>query len=223
VFISILIFKLKVNYKKNIKLISLDGNIGAGKSTLLNNLQEYINKNNIKNIIIIKEPVDIWESTGILKKFYEDKKKYAGMFQLFVLETLIEKLKNAIDNIHDNNNYYIITERSLESTRWVFAQMLYNDGNISEEEMNSYTYVYNMPINSKYLPDSIIYLNTPPDICNQRIIKRGRPGENIEISYLEKCNLYYKKMINNAINKKNKVLEINNNQLNKEIISFIIN
>jgi deoxyadenosine/deoxycytidine kinase len=236
----VVIYKyIKINSNKNIlpkyKIISLDGNIGAGKTTLLNMLKRYITNMNIKNIHIIKEPVDLWERTGILEKFYKDKNKIGAFFQLFVLETLIDALRSKINELTGKYNmHYIITERSIESTRWVFAQMLYDDGIISKEEMKCYFYVYDSSENKKFIPLSIIYLNTPPEICAERIIKRSRGGENsINDIYLQKTNNYYINMISSIkenIKEKNKqpLLEINYNEydINNEeccnkIIQFI--
>jgi len=192
--------------QKDVLIISIEGNIGAGKSTLLKHFKEFINKNNIKNISIVEEPVNIWIQTGILKKFYLEKDKYAGFFQLFVLETLKQAIKNCINNYKYNNRQIIITERSLNSTRHVFAQMLYNNKEISDEEYSSYLYVYNN-VNTKYLPTKIIYLNTDYITCHHRAIQRNRDGEDtISIEYLKECDEYHKKMINNN---KIPVLELN--------------
>jgi deoxyadenosine/deoxycytidine kinase len=211
-------------------VISLDGNIGAGKSTLLKKLDYYIKSfyKYSNEISIISEPVHIWEQTGILKEFYNDKKKYAGGFQYFVLNTLINELQLEMNKYKEAKLHIIITERSLESTRWVFAKMLYDDGFINEIEMNMYLYLYNL-IDNKYLPNATIYLNTKYDICNDRIEKRNRDGEsNISIEYLQKCDYYYNNMINS--NKK-PVLAINgdisnefdneDNQMCEQIIRFI--
>jgi deoxyadenosine/deoxycytidine kinase len=227
-------------FRKNattVKIISFEGGIGAGKSTILSQVKEYINKNKINNVFIIKEPVDLWERTGILSKFYSDQNKYSGFFQLFVLQTLVDVLRNQINEClrkKKHNTIYIITERSIESTKWVFAQMLYDDKIITEEEMKCYIYVHGMLENKKYSPRAIIYLNTPPDVCRQRIMNRNRNGENnIENTYLEKCEYYYKKMVN-FYKENKKVLEIeytecdNSNKYNsnkeqniKKIIEFI--
>lgn len=213
------------NCKKKYKIISLDGNIGAGKSTLLKIINEYIIKYNIKNISIVEEPVNVWESTGILKKFYENKKQNAGFFQLFVLETLVHAIQDKLNklNILYNNTHIIITERSLDSTKWVFAQMLYDDGEIPYEIMESYLYVYNK-IDKSYLPSATIYLNTPPEICNERIIKRNRDGEIISNEYLIRCDNYYKNMIKEIKNREmfnskvSSVLEIDGIGTNSDII-----
>lgn len=215
------------NLKKKYKIISLDGNIGAGKSTLLKIINEYIIKYNIKNISIVEEPVNVWESTGILKKFYENKKQNAGFFQLFVLETLVHAIQDKLDTLNadafSNNTHIIITERSLDSTKWVFAQMLYDDGEIPYEIMKSYLYVYNK-INKSYLPSATIYLNTSPEICNERIIKRNRDGEIISNEYLIRCDNYYKNMIKEIKNRErfnskvSSVLEIDGDVTNSDII-----
>jgi len=213
---------------KKIKIISLDGNIGAGKSTLLKNLKKYIDSHNIQNISILYEPVHIWEETGILNAFYNNKERYAGGFQYFVLNTLINSLNDEI-NKYTNSNHIIITERSLESTRWVFAQMLYDDQFINKIEMNNYLHLYSK-INAKYFPTATIYLDVVPKICEERIIKRDRSGEsNISIKYLERCNQYYNNMnisslnpifkINGNINLENQIID----GLCKSIIYFIQN
>lgn len=231
-FLSIFIHWQFGSCKKKYKIISLDGNIGAGKSTLLKILNEYIIKYDIKNISIVEEPVNVWESTGILKKFYENKSQNAGVFQLFVLETLVHAIQDKLEKLSTlhNNMHIIITERSLDSTKWVFAQMLYDDGEISDEIMNSYLYVYNK-MNKSYLPSATIYLTTPPDICNERIIKRNRDGEIISNEYLIKCDKYYKNMIKEIKNrerfnsKSSSVLEIdgcaNDDIICKQILNFI--
>lgn len=208
--IALISYFMLLKKKPNVIIISLEGGIGAGKSTILSQMNEYINKKKIDNVFIIKEPVDLWARSGILSKFYSNQNKYAGFFQLFVLETLIDVLRNKINEClrKKHKTIYIITERSIESTKWVFAQMLYEDKIITEEEMKCYMYVYGMIENKKYSPRAIIYLNTPPEVCRQRIINRNRNGENnIELGYLEKCEYYYKKMVN-FYKENKKVLEI---------------
>jgi deoxyadenosine/deoxycytidine kinase len=230
IFIAIFAVLYFILLKKNtnVIIISFEGGIGAGKSTILSKIKEYVNKHKMDNIFIIKEPVDLWERTGILSSFYLNQNKYSGFFQLFVLETLVDVLRNKINECLRKKKYktiYIITERSIESTKWVFAQMLYDDKIITEAEMKCYIYVYGMLEYKKYSPKAIIYLNTPPGVCKQRIIHRNRDGENnIESNYLEKCEFYYKKMIN-FYKENKKVLELEYNNTDekncKDIIDFI--
>ena len=49
--------------------------------------------------------------------------------------------------------------------------------------------------------DKVIYVDTEPEICNERIIKRSRQGEsNIPLEYLKKCDLYHIKMLDKSLN-----------------------
>ena len=59
----------------------------------------------------------------------------------------------------------------------------------------------------------IIYTKTSPEICLDRINKRARHGENINLNYLQNCHLYHEIWLNNEINfmDKNLILEINGN------------
>ena len=107
------------------KIISIEGNIGSGKSTILKSLKKHLCNNN--NIIFIQEPVDQWENikdkegNTILKKFYENQKEYSFAFQMMAYISRLSVLKIAIEN---NPEAIIITERCLNTDRFVFAKML---------------------------------------------------------------------------------------------------
>jgi deoxycitidine kinase/deoxyguanosine kinase len=108
-------------------IISIEGNIGSGKSTLFEKLKIHFANN--KNIIFVREPVDIWESiqdengTTILEKFYQDQIKYSFSFQIMAYISRINLLK---ETIKQNPGVTIITERSLYTDKMVFAKMLYD-------------------------------------------------------------------------------------------------
>jgi len=179
------------------QLVSIEGNIGGGKSTLLKKMREKYSDN--KNVVFVDEPVDDWESikdeNGItmLELFYQDQNTHAFAFQMMAFISRLSKLKNAIEK---NSNAIIITERSLYTDKMVFAQMLRDSKNIRHEHHQIYlkwfeTFAIDYPINK------IIYVNTPPNICYERISKRSRNGEsNIPLDYLEKCHAYHNNMIN---------------------------
>ena len=44
----------------------------------------------------------------------------------------------------------------------------------------------------------IIYVKANPEICDGRVKKRGRSGENIPLEYLQKCHTYHEKWLNNV-------------------------
>ena len=171
--------------KQNNIIVSIEGNIGSGKSTLLANLQEYFK--NYTKIIFLKEPVDEWESitdengTSMLKLFYQDQKQHSFSFQMMALITRMKLLKETIKN---NPDSIIITERSLYTDKMVFAKMLYDSKNIEIQNYKIYLNLFEI-FAFDYKIDHIIYVNTSPEICYERIAKRSRDGEsNISLEYL---------------------------------------
>ena len=178
------------------KIISIDGNIGSGKSTLLSNLRKHYENN--ENVRFVKEPVDEWETikdkqgTTILEKFYSDQAKYAFSFQMMAYISRLAILKEEIKN---NPNAIFITERSLFTDKFVFAKMLFDSDNIELINYKIYlkwfdTFASDFPINK------IIYVNTDPEVCHQRIVKRSRTGEsNIPLEYLQNCHKYHTNML----------------------------
>jgi deoxyadenosine/deoxycytidine kinase len=188
-----------INSDLNYTIISIEGNIGSGKTTLLQNLKnEY---NNTSQVIFLKEPVDEWnnikDSNGItiLEKFYLDQEKYAFAFQMMAYISRLNLLCENLKNLDSSKKYIIITERSLNTDRFVFAKMLFESGKMEDVYYQIYlnwfdTFSKNLPINK------IIYVKVDPDICYNRVKKRSREGEKtISLDYLIKCSKYHDDMI----------------------------
>jgi deoxyadenosine/deoxycytidine kinase len=181
------------------KIISIDGNIGSGKSTLLNILKTQLVEN--ENVIFLREPVDIWESivdengTNIIEKFYEDQSKYAFSFQLIAYISRLALLKEAVEK---NPDKIIITERSLFTDKYVFAKMLYDSEKIEHINYKIYLQFFDTFVKD-YGVDKILYIKADPEKCSERILKRGRSGEqNIPLEYLRECDTYHNEMIDHA-------------------------
>ena len=184
------------------KLVSIEGNIGAGKTTFVHQLQNHFQNNN--EIIFITEPVDIWENikdnknVSILEKFYNNPNKYAFSFQIMAYVTRLNLISKAI--VDNPQCKLIITERSLDADRNVFAKMLYDDGLIEDINYNIYLQFYNS-YKEKYNSSGIIYINADPAICDVRINKRNRSGEeSVKLTYLEKCGEYHNLWIHSQSN-----------------------
>lgn len=178
------------------KIISIDGNIGSGKSTLLEILKKDFADN--KNIVFLREPVDIWESitdesgTNILEKFYEDQTKYSFSFQMIAYISRLALLKEAVEQ---NPDKIIITERSLFTDKYVFAKMLHDSGKIELINYKIYLQFFDTFVKD-YGVDKILYVKTDPEKCSERITKRSRSGEsNIPLEYLRECDKYHDDMI----------------------------
>lgn len=168
-------------------LITLDGNIGAGKSTLLEAI-----RTNIPSVTVIPEPVGEWLSMtnekgeSLLSLFYSDKKRWAYTFQnCAILTRLMDTMKIIKEYQADlTKPHVIITERSVLTDRYVFAEMLHKQGIIDQLEWNLYLKWFNhfaadLPVKG------IIHLATSAITSKDRIGIRGRTGEeSIPIEYL---------------------------------------
>lgn len=184
------------------RIFSIEGNIGSGKSTLLENLKKEFSNN--KNIIFMKEPVDEWEEVRdvagntMLQKFYADQEKYSFPFQMMAYISRLNLLKTTVEK---NSGAIIISERSLYTDKFVFAKMLYESGKIEDVNYQIYNkwfdaFVKDFPIYG------VIYVETDPEICHERITKRSRLGEsNIPLDYLKSCHSYHTNMLNRNFQK----------------------
>ena len=210
-------------------IISIEGNIGAGKTTIVQELHKRFQ--NKKNIIFVKEPVDIWETITdndgetILQKFYAEPSKYAFQFQVMALTTRLTLIRDTIRN--NPNCDMLICERSIDADKEIFAKMLHDDGLITDLDYKIYCLMANEHAKDFNVAGHI-YINADADVCFKRIHKRSRDGEaGIELSYLEKCKKYHDEWLgkyerwdcNNNTTNSTKVLDL----LTNEDASYIDN
>ena len=113
------------------------------------------------------------------------------------------KEKQEMDKNKDkkqNNNYIIITERSLYTDKMVFAKMLYDNGKIEDVNYQIYLNWFDT-FSSEFPVHKVIYVKASPEKCYERITKRSREGEeNIPLEYLTACSLYHDNMLDKSIN-----------------------
>lgn len=193
------------------KIISIEGNIGSGKSTFMKKLKE---NNKDKRVLFLDEPVEEWntikdiDGKNIIEKYYSNQEKYAFSFQMMAYISRLTLLKRAFES---KKYEIIITERSLYTDKNVFCKMLYDDGLINLIEYKIYNKWFDeftdLLQNIHY-----VYLKTEPNIANERILKRSRKGETIDIKYLFRCNDYH----NNWLKKEKRVIVIDANKENDE-------
>ena len=182
-------------------IISLDGNIGAGKSTLLSEI-----RNRIHDIHLVDEPVGQWtslknnEGKSLLELFYEDKRRYAYTFQNCAILTRLKNIKDAVENLDPTLKHpqVILTERSVLTDKYVFAEMLRDEGYMDMLEWDLYDSWFNI-FSKQYPVNGIIYLSTSSTTSKDRIKIRNRHGEeNIDLEYLNKLDQQHKKWIDNT-------------------------
>jgi deoxyadenosine/deoxycytidine kinase len=177
-------------------LISIEGNIATGKSTVF----EYIKTLNLP-IYFVDEPVSEWlqikdkNNINALQCFYQDQKRNSFCFQILAY---ITRLKKLMDAIKENPNSIIITERCIETDKYVFAKMLYEADNINSIEWETYNYWYNCFSDISKV-DLILYIVTEPEECYKRINTRNRTEEvNISLDYLKQCHIKHEDWLNST-------------------------
>jgi len=175
---------VSVPNEKPTRIISLDGNIGVGKTTLLNLIKE-----RFPELVVVEEPVDVWttlkdaEGKNLLELFYKDKQRWAFSFQQAAMLSRLLLLQKAV--LEAKPGQIILSERSVLTDRFVFAEMLYRAGDLTELEWTLYQHWY-QAFGSMLPMAGILYINTSVDTALIRIQSRGRLGEGeISKEYLQ--------------------------------------
>lgn len=155
------------------RLITIAGNIGAGKSSLARVLAQDLEAH---------LALERFSDNPFLAKAHEDPMRWSMHSQLWFLLSFTQTGQ-------DLHNYpgLVIQDRSLIEAFEVFAR-LYNDhGLMSDDEFHLLEVIYNQSLNKIRHPDLMLFLDTPPELCYQRICLRNRQAEStIEIDFLEK-------------------------------------
>ena len=214
-------------YNEYFTIVSIEGNIGSGKSTLLERLRSEYKDN--KYIRFLREPVDEWEKikdkdgNTMLQKFYANQAEYSFAFQMMAyisrltiirenVRDIMNALKHDIESGKTPKKYIMITERSLYTDKYVFAKMLYDQGMIEDVKYQIYLnwfdeFAKDFPVND------VIYVNTDPKKCYERIHKRARVGEEvIPLTYLESCHQYHNEFLDETTGVKTNQLVLDGNQ-----------
>ncbi len=191
-------------------LISIEGGIGGGKTTLMEQLRTMYPEWHF-----IDEPLDTWtalkneEGEDLLTVFYKDINRWAYTFQNCALLSRAQNIKKAIDRWLAECEYseearrrnVFVTERCLETDFNVFAQMLREDGKLNGIEWDLYKQWYRM-LEGTCAVNALVYVDTPPDVCDLRIKKRARDGEgSISTDYLRNLHKYHEQWMDRTCHK----------------------
>lgn len=179
--------------------IAIEGNIAAGKSTFISILQKISENDPNCNWYVQPEPLAKWtgekdnkKGSNLLENFYKNPKRWAYTFEAY---TFMTRMKQALDADREvqsemknvdvdltNSNFSSITffERSVYSSRLVFAENCYEAGDLSSIEWSIYCDWSNYLIKKvKQLKlDGLIYLRCDPKVCAARMKKRNRSEES---------------------------------------------
>ena len=156
--------------------VSIEGNSGSGKSSVLAALATAL-----PDCPVFTEPVDEW--TDLLDIFYASPAEWGLAFSLKVLLSFREPAKRDM----------CLIERSPLACRHVFSQLLYNDGSLTQHEWDLFKEYFDL---LAWTPDVIVYIETPVDLCMERIQVRGRAAEkSLDAEYLNRVEHQYTNML----------------------------
>lgn len=203
----------------SVVIVSIEANIAAGKTTLIENLLKKDHHNVIFHLV--PEPVDTWKKIMIgncdaLTKFYNDMHGTALPFQLIALLTRkqlfdleYEKAKKIAEET--GKKVILISERTILSDKHIFARMLHESGFINESGIVAYN-MWNEHFAKELPVDKIVYINTSPAVCYERVHFRNRGGEEtISFDYLNTCHQAHQRFYDEIItNMDHKIIDTSN-------------
>ncbi len=166
------------------KFIAIAGNIGVGKSTLVKMLSAEMKWDPFY------EPVN---ENPYLADFYQNMSAWAFHSQVFFLTHRLRAHFNLAQ--HPNS---VVQDRSVYEDAEIFAQNLYQQGNMIERDYKTYRELYETSAQFLPPPDLVIYLRASASTLMNRINSRGRDYERkITTEYLQNLNDLYETWIEN--------------------------
>lgn len=187
-------------------IITIDGNIGCCKTSILN----YFHKN-YKTAIDI-EPIESW--TEYLKSMYDsDNSTYNFQIKVWIDRCWIQEKSNVI----------VLMERSPYFIKNVFVEKAFEDKTINEDEYNN-IHKLHKTTDELWQPNAYIYLRSDPEMCYNRIKKRGRESEkNIKLEYIKRIHQLHEEKYKDAVeNNKNIIVIDAENKSIPDICSEIV-
>jgi len=154
------------------RFLIIEGEIAAGKSTMARLAASVLAAQGLK-VVVIPEPVEVWERTGILRQFYKDPKRYGYAAQTFFTATRCLGIREAITS--QPADIYIL-ERSPASDR-IFMELQRDTLEPAEMAMyETWCEAYRLIVPSLEHA-RVLYLKPSLTRCAERLKGRARPGE----------------------------------------------
>ncbi|KAG1926697.1 thymidine kinase 2, mitochondrial isoform X1 [Pimephales promelas] len=176
--------KLSRNGEKRKSVIWLEGNIASGKTTCL----EYFSKTS--DVEVLTEPVSKWRNVqgcNPLGLMYQDPTRWGLTLQTYVQLTMLDR------HVKPMSLPIRMLERSIYSAKYIFVENLFKSGKMPEVDFAVLSEWFEWIIKNIAIPvDLIVYLQTSPQTCYERLKQRCREEEKvIPLEYLESIhNLY---------------------------------
>lgn len=159
-------------------MIVIEGQIGVGKTSLGEVLEREL------RIPLFRELTKD-DTHRLLSRFYADKSRWAFTLQIHMLNERFRMIKQCVKIGRG------VLDRSIFGDH-VFASMLHDDGDMTDEEYNTYDTLLANMIEQVPDPKLLVYLDCSPDTALARIKKRNRGREaQISRNYLENLERRY--------------------------------
>ena len=154
---------------ETLRYIAVEGPIGVGKTSLAGLLAKEFSARRI-----LESP----QENPFLRRFYEDRKKYAFEAQIFFLLSRYQQQQDLLQM--DLFNRLTISDYMFAKDR-IFASI-----NLDENEMALYERIYRLLTGRIPTPDLVVYLQARADALLSRIKQRELEYErSIGVDYLE--------------------------------------
>nr|XP_046257624.1 thymidine kinase 2, mitochondrial isoform X1 [Scatophagus argus] len=170
--------KLVRNGQNKKAVVCVEGNIACGKTTCL----EYFSKTS--NIEVLTEPISKWRNVrghNPLALMYQDPERWGITLQTYVQLTMLDR------HLSDISAPVKMMERSIFSAKYIFVENLFRSGKMPEVDYAVLSEWFDWVTTNIYIPvDLIVYLQTSPQTCHERLKQRCREEEKvIPLEYLE--------------------------------------
>lgn len=176
--------------------IAVEANVGAGKSTLCHMLKVERERRGPAELLL--EPVDDPRFRRLLGKYYEDPRRWGFTFQMQALNDRFAQHTFAAEMA--SRGHDVVQDRSIYADG-CFGTLVWEDGNMTDDEWGIYADTFgNMKRFLRY-PDVIVYLETSPKTCHERMLLRARKEEGaVPLDYLERLHEKHEQFIEEMSN-----------------------
>lgn len=158
--------------------VAVSGNIGSGKSTLTRMLSERY------GLRPVYEP---YAENPYLEDFYRDMRQYSFHSQIYFLSRRLEQHLGMVTGAR-----YVIQDRTVFEDASIFARNLYESGQMSGRDWQTYQALYQGVLPALRVPDLLIHIDAGLPTLRRRIAQRGRDYEqDIPDDYLSGLNRLY--------------------------------
>lgn len=176
--------KLRRSGQDSKAVICIEGNIASGKTTCL----EYFSKSS--NLEVLTEPISKWRDVrghNPLALMYQDPERWGLTLQTYVQLTMLQRHQDPV------SAPVRLMERSLFSAKYIFVENLYRSGKMPEVDYAVLTEWFDWITTNIHIPiDLIVYLQTSPETCHERLRLRCREEERvIPLEYVESIHDLY--------------------------------